>query len=321
MSAMFPTVNLLINLVERRRAVARRREVNSGEIEVGIARRVPLVPRADPDVGRDGDVHGVDDPAGVGVGRPHPGGARHRAERRPAGRTRARRRASPAPRVPTTSASTTRAPSTPVLADISFATAPGQTTAIVGSTGAGKTTLVNLILRLFDSTEGQRARRRRRRARPRSRRAVEHDRLRAAAAVPVLGHGRAATSQFGKPDATEDEMWNALEVAQAADFVARHARRPRRPHRAGRHQRVGRAAPAAVDRAGADPPPDIYVFDDSFSALDLATDARLRAALVPVHARRRGGDRGAAGLDDRRPPTTSSCSRTARSSAAARTTS
>src|SRR5262249_39256248 len=105
-----------------------------------------------------------------------------------------------------------------VLTDISFATAPGQTTAIVGSTGAGKSTLVNLILRLFDSTEGNvlvggvdvRD------LDP----AVLWSTIGYVPQRPYLFSGTVASNlQFGKPDATEEEMWTSLEVAQAADFV------------------------------------------------------------------------------------------------------
>ena len=118
---------------------------------------------------------------------------------------------------------------------------------------------------------------------------------------PYLFSGTVASNlQFGKPDATEEEMWAALEVAQASDFVPRHAGRACTPG-------SSRAAPTcrAGSASGCRSPgrsirrPDIYVFDDSFSALDLATDARLRAALGPYTQGRRGRHRGAAGVDDR----------------------
>ena len=96
------------------------------------------------------------------------------------------------------------------------------------------------------------------------------------------------------------------------DFVRRcPAGSTRRSRRAAPTCRAASASGSSIARALVRKP-DIYVFDDSFSALDLATDARLRAALAPVHRRRRGRHRGAAGLDDHRPPTRSSCSRTAR---------
>ena len=105
-----------------------------------------------------------------------------------------------------------------MLSDISFATAPGQTTAIVGSTGAGKTTLVNLILRLFDSTEGTVL------VGGVDVRDLDPDVLWSTIGLvpqrPYLFSGTVASNlQFGKPDATEEEMWAALEVAQATDFV------------------------------------------------------------------------------------------------------
>ena len=185
-----------------------------------------------------------------------------------------------------------------VLTGISFATAPGQTTAIVGSTGAGKTTLVNLILRLFDSTEGT----------------VKvggvdvHDldpdvlwnTIGLVPQRPYLFSGTVASNlQFGKPDATEEEMWTALEVAQAADFVrAMPGGLQARIEQGGTNVSGGQRQRLSIARALIRRP-DIYVFDDSFSALDLTTDARLRAALGSVHEGRRGRHRGAAGVDDR----------------------
>jgi ATP-binding cassette subfamily B protein len=168
----------------------------------------------------------------------------------------------------------------PVLSGISFATAPGQTTAIVGSTGAGKSTLVNLILRLFDSTEGT----------------VKvggvdvHDldpdvlwhTIGFVPQRPYLFSGTVASNlQFGKPDATEEEMWAALEVAQASDFVrAMPGGLDARIEQGGTNVSGGQRQRLSIARALIRKP-DIYVFDDSFSALDLATDARLRAALGP----------------------------------------
>ena len=111
----------------------------------------------------------------------------------------------------------------PVLSDVSFATAPGQTTAIVGSTGAGKTTLVNLILRLFDSTEGTVL------VGGVDVHDLDPDVLWSTIGLvpqrPYLFSGTVASNlQFGKPDATEEEMWEALEVAQAARLRARRCR-------------------------------------------------------------------------------------------------
>src|SRR6267378_577021 len=168
----------------------------------------------------------------------------------------------------------------PVLTGVSFKTAPGQTTAIVGSTGAGKSTLVNLILRLFDSTEGT----------------VKvggvdvHDldpdvlwqTIGLVPQRPYLFSGTVASNlQFGKPDATEEEMWEALDVAQASEFVRRMpGGLNARIEQGGTNVSGGQRQRLSIARALVRKP-DIYVFDDSFSALDLTTDARLREALVP----------------------------------------
>ena len=186
----------------------------------------------------------------------------------------------------------------PVLSGVSFATAPGQTTAIVGSTGAGKSTLVNLILRLFDSTEGT----------VRVGGIDVHDldpdvlwnTIGLVPQRPYLFSGTIASNlQFGKPDATEEEMWDALEVAQAADFVhAMPGGLYARIEQGGTNVSGGQRQRLSIARALVRRP-DIYVFDDSFSALDLATDARLRAALGPYTQDSAVRHRGAAGLDDR----------------------
>ncbi|HTL85466.1 MAG TPA: ABC transporter ATP-binding protein [Acidimicrobiia bacterium] len=167
-----------------------------------------------------------------------------------------------------------------VLSEISFKTSPGQTTAIVGSTGAGKSTLANLVLRLFDSTEGNVLVG-----------GVDVRELDPAVLWSTIGYvpqrpylfsGTIASNlQFGKPDATDEEMWSALEVAQAKDFVSAmpgglYARIDQGGTNVSGGQRQRLSIARALIRK-----PDIYVFDDSFSALDLATDARLRAALAP----------------------------------------
>ena len=167
-----------------------------------------------------------------------------------------------------------------VLSDVSFATAPGRTTAVVGSTGAGKTTLVNLIPRLFDATSGTvlvggvDVRR------------LDPDVLWSTIGLvpqrPYLFSGTVASNlRYGKPDATEAEMWEALEVAQARDFVeAMAGGLGARIEQGGTNVSGGQRQRLSIARALVGRP-DIYVFDDSFSALDLATDARLRAALAP----------------------------------------
>mgnify|MGYP001032261413 CR=1 FL=1 len=168
----------------------------------------------------------------------------------------------------------------PVLSGISFTTRAGQTTAIIGSTGAGKTTLINLIPRLFDATSG----------------AVlvggvdvrELDpnvlwsRIGLVPQRPYLFSGTVASNlRFGKPDATEEEMWEALRIAQAEDFVrAMPGGLEARIEQGGTNVSGGQRQRLSIARALVRKP-EIYLFDDSFSALDLATDARLRAALAP----------------------------------------
>ncbi|MGQ0831986.1 MAG: ABC transporter ATP-binding protein [Microthrixaceae bacterium] len=168
----------------------------------------------------------------------------------------------------------------PVLSGISFRIEAGQTTAIVGSTGAGKSTLVNLVPRLFDATSGSVL------VDGVDVRELDPDLLWSKVGYvpqkPYLFSGTVASNlRYGRPDATEDELWAALQVAQAADFVSAmpgglHAEISQGGTNVsgGQRQRLA-IARALVVR------PDLYVFDDSFSALDLATDARLRAALAP----------------------------------------
>jgi ATP-binding cassette subfamily B protein len=167
-----------------------------------------------------------------------------------------------------------------VLDGVTLATAPGTTTAIVGSTGAGKTTLVNLIPRLVDCTVGSVL------VGGVDVRDLDPDVLWSSIGLvpqrPYLFSGSVASNlRFGKPDATEDEMWEALEVAQAADFVrAMPGALDARIEQGGTNVSGGQRQRLSIARALIRRP-GIYVFDDSFSALDLATDARLRAALVP----------------------------------------
>ncbi|OQQ25368.1 multidrug ABC transporter ATP-binding protein [Prescottella equi] len=167
-----------------------------------------------------------------------------------------------------------------VLRGISFTAEPGKTTAIIGATGSGKTTLLGLIPRLIDVTSG---------AVTVSRtdvRELDPGLLRShIGLVPqkaFLFSGTVASNlRYGKPDATDDELWRALEIAQAADFVRAMPEGLETPISqggttvsGGQRQRLA-IARALVRR------PSIYLFDDSFSALDLSTDARLRAALRP----------------------------------------
>ena len=169
----------------------------------------------------------------------------------------------------------------PVLREVSFTARPGRTTAVIGSTGAGKTTMIGLVPRLFDVTGG----------------AVYVDGVDVRALDPQLLWSRiglvpqkaflftgtvASNLRYGKPDATEAEMWEALEIAQARDFVEAMPEGLEAPiAQGGTNVSGGQRQRLAIARALIRRPA-IYLFDDSFSALDLATDARLRAALAPV---------------------------------------
>lgn len=169
----------------------------------------------------------------------------------------------------------------PVLNDVSLVARSGQTTAIVGSTGAGKTTLLHLIPRLFDVTEGAVL------VDGTDVRELDPDtlwsRIGLVPQVPYLFSGTVASNlQFGQPDATEEQMWEALEIAQAREFVEAMADGLDSPiSQGGTNVSGGQRQRLAIARALIRRP-EIYVFDDSFSALDLATDARLRQALVPI---------------------------------------
>ncbi|GAB3414845.1 ABC transporter ATP-binding protein [Flindersiella endophytica] len=167
-----------------------------------------------------------------------------------------------------------------VLRDIAFEARPGQTVAIVGSTGAGKTTLLSLIPRLFDVTGGSVL------VDGVDVRELEPDllwvRIGLVPQRPYLFTGTVASNlRYGKPDATEAELWDALEVAQAADFVqAMPDGLDSAIAQGGTNVSGGQRQRLAIARALVSKP-DLYLFDDSFSALDLGTDARLRAALRP----------------------------------------
>ena len=168
-----------------------------------------------------------------------------------------------------------------VLSGITFSARPGRTTAIVGSTGAGKTTLVSLIPRLFDATEGAVL------VDGVDVKALDPDTLWSKIGLvpqrPYLFSGTVASNlRYGKPDATEEEMWDALAIAQARDFVRAMADGLNSPiSQGGTNVSGGQRQRLAIARALIRRP-EIYLFDDSFSALDLTTDAKLRRALLPV---------------------------------------
>jgi ATP-binding cassette subfamily B protein len=167
-----------------------------------------------------------------------------------------------------------------VLSGVSLTAHPGQTTAVIGSTGAGKTTLMSLIPRLVDATTGS----------------VLVDgidvrdlapevlwrRIGLVPQKPYLFTGTVASNlRYGDPDATDEQLWEALEVAQARDFVEAMPQGLETPiAQGGTNVSGGQRQRLCIARALV-VKPEIYLFDDSFSALDLATDARLRAALRP----------------------------------------
>lgn len=169
----------------------------------------------------------------------------------------------------------------PVLQDISFTAEPGRTTAIIGSTGSGKSTLLSLIPRLYDITDG----------------AVLlggvdvrdatlediWDHIGLVPQKPYLFTGTIASNlRYGDANATDDELWEALRIAQAEDFVRAMPEGLGAPiAQGGTNVSGGQRQRLAIARALV-AKPEIYLFDDSFSALDLATDARLREALEPV---------------------------------------
>ena len=167
----------------------------------------------------------------------------------------------------------------PVLHDISFTALPGQTTAIIGGTGSGKTTLVNLIPRLLDVTGGRLL------IGGVDVRDLERSEVSAAVGLvpqkPYLFSGTVATNlRYGNQAATDEELWQALDIAQARDFVERMPGRLDSPiSQGGTNVSGGQRQRLAIARALVHKP-GIYLFDDSFSALDYATDARLRSALA-----------------------------------------
>ena len=166
----------------------------------------------------------------------------------------------------------------PVLQGISFRADRGETVAIVGSTGAGKTTLVSLIPRLFDVTGGEVH------VNGVDVREADLDRLWKTIGLvpqrPFLFAGTVASNlRFGREEATDAELWHALEIAQGRDFVAdMEGGLNARIAQGGTNVSGGQRQRLAIARAIVHRP-EILVFDDSFSALDLTTDARLRQAL------------------------------------------
>jgi len=168
----------------------------------------------------------------------------------------------------------------PVLRAADLVARPGETTAVVGSTGSGKTTLLNLIPRLVDVTSGQVL------VGGVDVRDLEPEQLWAGIGlVPQRAYlfaGTVASNlRYGKPDATDEQLWEALEIAQARDFVERLGGLEAPIAQGGGNVSGGQRQRLAIARAVVRRPA-LYLFDDCFSALDYATDAALRAALRPV---------------------------------------
>jgi ATP-binding cassette subfamily B protein len=166
----------------------------------------------------------------------------------------------------------------PVISDISFVARPGKTLAIIGSTGSGKSTLINLIPRLFDVTAGTVL------LDDVDIRTLATEALGASMGLvpqrPYLFSGTVRSNlQYGKTDATDEELWRALEISQARDFVKELAGGlEARIAQGGTNLSGGQRQRLAIARALVRRP-KLYLFDDAFSALDTATEARLRQAL------------------------------------------
>ncbi|MFB7336331.1 ABC transporter ATP-binding protein [Streptomyces adustus] len=167
----------------------------------------------------------------------------------------------------------------PVLKAIDLVARPGETTAVIGSTGSGKSTLLGLVPRLFDATDGEVL------VDGTEVRDLDPQLLARTVGLvpqkPYLFAGTVATNlRYGNPDATDEELWHALEVAQAKGFVERLENGLDSPiAQGGTNVSGGQRQRLAIARTLVQRP-EIYLFDDSFSALDYATDAALRAALT-----------------------------------------
>lgn len=167
----------------------------------------------------------------------------------------------------------------PVLRAVDLVARPGEVTAVIGSTGSGKSTLLGLVPRLFDATEGE--------VLVDGVPVADVDPALLARTVglvpqkPYLFAGTVATNlRYGNPDATDEELWHALDVAQGKDFVERLEGGLHAPiAQGGTNVSGGQRQRLAIARTLVQRP-EIYLFDDSFSALDYATDAALRAALA-----------------------------------------
>ncbi len=171
----------------------------------------------------------------------------------------------------------------PVLQGVDLVARPGETTAVIGSTGSGKTTLLSLVPRLFDATEGTVL------IDGEDVRTLEGELLARTVGVvpqhPYLFSGTVASNlRYGRPDATDEELWQALEVAQAREFVAAmEGGLDASIGQGGNNVSGGQRQRLAIARLLVHRP-EIYLFDDSFSALDYATDAALRDALAHTTA-------------------------------------
>ncbi|WP_030434329.1 ABC transporter ATP-binding protein [Actinoplanes subtropicus] len=167
----------------------------------------------------------------------------------------------------------------PVVCDIDLTARPREVTAIIGSTGSGKTTLLNLVPRLFDATEGQVL------VDGVDVRDLDEKLLSRTVGLvpqkPYLFTGTVASNlRYGNPEATDEQLWEALEIAQARDFVERmEGGLDAKIAQGGTNVSGGQRQRLAIARLLV-ARPEIYLFDDSFSALDYATDAALRAALT-----------------------------------------